>query len=434
MQAMLDMGPTLRDARRGSSPVPIIAFVRKAYSAGAFVALNCDWIFMASDAQMGSAQAVQLSPGGGMTPAPEKILSPVRSAWRSAARMNPRREPNTALWLAMVDPDIVVYELRWTENGRPVTTYATELDMENNKEEWEQKPGYTVVGKLVEEGKLLTVGANQAKQYGLVDRVVVDRQEMVSTMVPSDTTADVTVFQTSWGERLSRFMSGPIPTTILLLVAILALGAELFGASGIGATVFAFCIGLYFYCQFIAGSAGGLEILLFVAGIGLLGVEVFVVPGFGIAGFGGLGLMLLSLFMSAIPDGYWDIQFEYGGAGDGMGVVGDAALQVVIAIASAILVLMVVSRYLEYVPLLGGLVLSGHVSSDVPEKPQAPVVGKEGVAITDLRPSGKAEIDGKVENVVAEGGYVEEGERVKVIASRLGRMVVEKLIVENDEA
>ena len=177
------------------------------------------------------------------------------------------------------------------------------------------------------------------------------------------------------------------------------------------------CFGLFFGASAVAGFAGGLELILFFAGILLVGVEIFLLPGLGFAGLAGLVLVLTSIGLAAIPEGDTPVgTTEYL-----LPMAGDFLLG---AIGAALLSFFIV-RHLPKVPFLRSLVLETGLQAKSPES-AAPhrLVGVKGVAETPLRPAGRATVDGVRMDVVTEGGYIDAETPLRVIEVSGNRVVV----------
>jgi membrane-bound serine protease (ClpP class) len=206
---------------------------------------------------------------------------------------------------------------------------------------------------------------------------------------------------------------------LLLSLGVLGLVLEIkSGAFGLGGLVSLASLGLFFGSSFLLGLAGWEEVLLLGLGLIALGVEAFVLPGFGVAGFLGLGAiaaaMVLAL-MGAAP------------------TTGDVVQAFAILGASLLITAAVVYAWLRHIPnsnRFGGLFLrngmaqaEGYISA----APRGDLVGKDGVAVTDLRPAGTATIAGERVDVVTEGEYVNQGSAVRVLRSEGYRHVVRGL-------
>ena len=431
VDAAVEIGSALDQADAGSDRIPVIAYVsEKAISGGAYVALCCDRIYMRTSTTIGSSSGVIMTKEGPKAVG-EKTTSYLRSQFRARAQMKPRHQPYADLWVAMVDKDLKVWKVRYTENGKTVEKIISDREYQTNKKNYDNMQDFSEE-VLVEEGELLNVTYQTGFDWGMIDGIVDSRDELFDILAAGGAPARVHEVVTTWGDELSRFLSGPIPSGLLMTIGILALLTELKGAGGgIGAIIFAFCLSLYFWCQFVAGSASGLEIVVFLLGMALLAVEVFVIPGFGVFGISGVVMILGTLVLSAIPPGTLSPSIPTELIPGRWGQVNDAFLSVFLSLIFAVGLLMILARYMEFVPFFGRIVLFTSMDSTIAAPQQEELlealVGRSGVAATDLRPAGKADVSGRVMDVVTEGDFVERGDPVRVLAVAPGRVVVERI-------
>lgn len=177
----------------------------------------------------------------------------------------------------------------------------------------------------------------------------------------------------------------------------------------------------------MGGTAGGLEISLFVIGMGCLAIEFFVLPGFGVFGISGILLVLGSLIMASQSFTGFSLEYDLARAGQTFATLGVALLAV---LAASIMI----SSNLHRIPILKNLVLeapAGNIEqASEPQlrpdllMPDAPLVGATGQAVTILRPSGKARINKQLIDVVSDGPFIEEGASITVVQVQKNRIVV----------
>jgi membrane-bound serine protease (ClpP class) len=239
----------------------------------------------------------------------------------------------------------------------------------------------------------------------------------------------------TWYEYAARWMSNPIVRGILVVLLIAGVFIEMVhpGLVAPGAVAGACALGLLLPAMLL-GLAGWWEVIAIVAGILCLVLEVFVLPGFGVFGALGLGLLFTGIVMAFIPSG--DLPFADPGAqwrGATYGIV-----SVLIGLVVTGVALYYTSKHFQALPVFGKMVLadrSGGASGDegalgegANEQAQAAGVssGQTGVAITPLRPAGRVEINGQLLDVVADGGFVGAGEAVRVVRVESFRIVVER--------
>jgi membrane-bound serine protease (ClpP class) len=355
--------------------VPVYAFINyHAYSAGALIALAADRIYMRPGSVIGAATPVD---GSGQK-APEKIVSAMRSQMRALAEA---RGLDPAVAEAMVDEDIAI-------DG------------------------------VVAEGKLLTLTTEEAVGVGYAEEVE-DYDALLSDL---DVAGARTVqTEVNWAEGLVRFFTNPIVAPFLLSLGFLGLLVEiktpsfgLAGIAGIGS------LALFFGSHYLVGLAGMEEVLLLGAGLILLGVEIFVVPGFGVFGVSGILALLASIYLSLV--GQFSTAADYSEAG----LVLSAAMILMLVTAWAFIRSLPNNRRL----IRSGVILGGELSKEagyVSAEVRADLVGAEGVTLTALRPSGSARVNGERVDVVADSGWMEAGTPVRVVRAEGYRTLVEAL-------
>lgn len=385
----VDAAVQIRDAIL-STDIPTVAFVdRRAISAGALISLAADYIVFAPGGTLGAATPIQIGDGKA-NPVGEKMVSYMRSEMRSTAEARGR---NGDIAAAMVDADSTV-------------------------------PG------VIPRGKLLTVTTELAEQIGLANAVIDDLEGVIHALGLDG--RPILKPTENWAEQFARFITDPTVSGILVSIGMLALMIELYSPGfGVAGAIGLACLGLYLGGHLIVGLAGWEEVILVVGGIVLLGVEIFVIPGFGVAGVLGICLLVagLALAMFDTPVG---VAWETGALFNAVGII-------VFALVAGILglpLLLWILRRVGVMPKVkregGWLVLkhtlatahSGYDPAPTHDEKAARFLGKEGVAVTDLRPAGNAKVDGEVLDVVSAHGYIDRGETIKVTAVEGLRIVV----------
>jgi membrane-bound serine protease (ClpP class) len=352
--------------------IPVYAYVnQRALSAGAMIALAADEVYMRRGALMGAATPVT---GEGQK-ASEKIVSAMRAEMRALAE---RRGVDPAVAEAMVDESIAV-------EG------------------------------VVEAGKLLTLTTEEAEAIGYA-RSVEDLRDLFrqAGVAPERTvTAEV-----NWAEGVVRFLTHPLVAPFLLSLGFLGILIEIktptFGlAGGAGAVALA----LFFGGHYLVGLAGMEEIILLVAGIVLLGVEAFIVPGFGVFGLLGIGGILAGIYLSLV--GSLSTLADYSQAA----MVLSSALLILVVSAWAILKTLPSNTRLWRSGILLGADTGrdvGYTSAAVREE----LVGMRGVAVTDLRPAGVGKFGDERVDIVAEEGWLTAGTAIEVLRAEGYRHLV----------
>lgn len=355
------------------SPTPVYAFVnRRAFSAGALISLATNGIYMRPGGVIGAATPVT----GEGEKASEKIVSAMRSEMRALAE---HRGLDPRIAEAMVDEDVAI-------DG------------------------------LVENGKLLTLTTEQAVRVGYA-RPIEDFDALLVELELADAAVHET--NTNWAEAVVRFITHPIVAPMLLSLGFLGIIVELktpafglAGALGLGS------LGLFFGSHYIVGLAGLEELILLALGIGLIGIEVFVIPGFGIAGILGALALGSSVLLSLVN--HWSTAADITAAAGVLSLAGIVAAVVGWAL-------------IRHLPRSGrftrsGLMLgdstsreTGYLSADL----RSELIGATGVAVTDLRPSGAARIGEERLDVVTDSNWISAGTPVRIVRSDGYRHVVQ---------
>ena len=368
------------------APVRTIAFIHpRAISAGALISLACEEIVIAPGGSIGAATPIS-GGGGGEAPTAvdEKFMSYMRAEMRTTAETRGRRGDVAE---AMVDNSIAI-------DG------------------------------VTEEGKLLTLSTEEALRLEVADHEAKGLDEALEVLGLSG--ARVVDTEPNWAELIARAVSEPTVSSLLMSLGFLGIMLELYQPGwGLPGTLGLLSLGTFFFGHHVARLAGWEEILLFALGVVLLLIELLVIPGFGIAGIGGLALMFVSVLLSLLA---LDLQVSYD-----LGFVNEALITVSTAIIITGVGGFLMMRLLPATGLTRRMVLAdalgteeGFVSHDESEQSLYPL-GTEGVAETDLRPAGKIRIEGKRVDAVSEGEFVSAGHPVRIIAWRSGNPVVREV-------
>lgn len=366
----IDAAERIVDAVRASG-VPVYAFVNpRAYSAGAMIALSAKAIFMSPAGVMGAATPVD----GSGTKASEKIVSAMRAEFRALAEAN-GLDPKVAE--GMVDETLEI-------------------------------PG------LKPAGKLLTLSTSEALKVGFARGEAANLDAMLGAL--GLTGANIVTPDLNWAEFLVRFLTHPVVSPLLLSLGMLGLIFEIkSGAFGLGGLVSLLSLGLFFGSSMLIGLAGWEEVLLLGIGLISLGVEVFLLPGFGVAGVLGVVLIAAAMLLALV------------GSAPNVNDLLQAGAILVISLIVTGAVLFGWLRHLPNSERWSGLFLKTTTESGegfVSALPRGDLIGRPAQAFTDLRPSGTAVIDGERVDVVTEGEFIKAGSPITIIRSDGYRHVV----------
>jgi membrane-bound serine protease (ClpP class) len=372
----VDAAVQIRDALL-NSPVRTVAYVKpRAISAGALIALAAEKVAMAGGGTIGAATPVQAGAANAPAqPVEEKTVSYVRKEFRSTAEHR-GRPPLFAE--AMVDADVVI-------------------------------PG------VIEKGKLLTLTTTEAVEHGIADL----RADSIEAALEQLGFGQPTLRRVSanWAEGLVRFLTHPFVASLLMTMALVGILVELrtpgFGFAG---AIGLLSLALFFWGHGLVHLAGWEEVLLTAAGLLLVALEVFVIPGFGVTGVLGIAAILAGLVLSLT------------GSGASAEFIVRLGSQVVFSLLLALLASAVLLRYLPRLPLARRLVLNTGLGAGEGLDSMATTdlrwLGKRGDTVSSLRPAGIAQFGGERVDVVSEGDFIAAGEPIEVVRVDGNRIVV----------
>ena len=408
------------DEREGERAVRTVAYIpRQALSGGTMIALGCDEIYLAPDGRMGDAAPIEMRPGQAFERAPEKVLSPTVAFF---TRMAKRKGRPPAVIRAMIDKDYQVYRCTHSETGQ--VWFLGEDEIHDAGDKW-------IKGRLVpesDEGLLVTIDGERANELKVAGPPQVDFEALKTHLgIPID--QSVPEIDETWVDSLVFFLNTRFVTVMLFLIGLFLVYLELHFMSGILAIGAMLCFGLFFWSRFLGGTAGSLEVLLFVGGLALIALEVFVIPGFGVFGLTG-GLLVLAAIVMASQT------FQGATVSESVTEAGKTVTQFGLAVVGVVLLASVIGRYLPRMPLFRDLVLAAPGAEDyaprgirlnpasVGGSETGVAVGDLGKAMTTLRPAGKARIGEELVDVVSEGPYVEPGTPIEIVEVHGNRVVV----------
>ena len=356
--------------------MPTVAFIDKnAASAGALISYAADRIIMVPGASIGAATVVE---GVGGEAAPDKYQSYMRGLMRATAEAN-GRDPSIAE--SMVDPELEV-------------------------------------AGVTEKGQVLTLSSQEALNLGVADEILEDTDAVIDAFGKANTA--VVAHRETGAERVLRFLGSPILQSILMLMMLGGLYFEL-QTPGVGFAGLIALIGalLFFAPMYLLGLVEVWEIVLFIIGVALILVELFVLPGFGVAGISGIVLMVFALVVSLVGN----VGFSF------PPFIRFAPAITTLAVTLVLLVLgaLALSRTLPETHRLNFLVLQPELASDegyTSAQSHTEFLGKVGTTLTPLRPSGAIVLDEQRIDVITNGEFVEQGVAVKVVDVRGSRVEV----------
>lgn len=447
--ATLEICDEVKKAR--SQGMTVYAWVNNtAYSAGTIIALAADGIVMAPNATMGDSQPIMIT-AEGPSAIPEdlraKQLSPLLEELRDSALRN---DYDLDLVMSLVRPELEVYWLVNTETGErdfvdaagrnrlfgldaEASRKATEFVPDSASETaWRYVREDPLLGQVqqpvVTSHELLTMRDNRARAYGLSEATITTQSELGHLL---NITGAIERTELTWTERVVEWLASPLIRGILFMLVLLGVYAE-FHAPGIGlpGAVALAALVLFLGAPYMAGFTVTWEIAVIIVGLVLLGIELFVIPGFGVVGIAGLILLGFGLLSSFAPPEpfrrHWfdlpNMPQTYQYIRDGVFALGGGS-------ATALVFMVILSRYLPRAPIFNRVIGRNPTREEVTvDDPYHGIakVGDIGRTETLLRPAGKARFGAVLVDVVSQGEYVESDERVEVVERCGNRVVVRR--------
>ena len=358
-------------------PVPVVAYVNmQAASAGALISIACDSIYMKTGSSIGAATVVDQS-GKVM---PDKYQSFMRGMMRSTAQATGR------------DPKIAE--------------------------------------SMTDTANVLTLTPSEAIEVGFCEGIAESYQDVAAVLaggqeyVIRDMSEDMT-----WLDRLIQILLNPFLQSIFMMMIVGGIFVEI-RTPGIGLPLLTAVIGalLYFAPAYLGNLASNWEIVLFVIGLLLIALEIFVIPGFGVAGISGIVLVIVSLALAMVDNTdliNWDGSLNLEPVLRPIGIV---IISATAAIFGSVWLVrrLFETRSFDHIALRDEMKASDGFTGVVSGLEQ--YVGSEVTVFTDLKPSGKVQsTDGQIhEGVMKYGGFASKGETLRVVSAEQGRLYCEK--------
>ncbi len=385
-----------------------VAYVpSEARSDAALIALACYDVVMGPQAELGGSGAYAFS---------EEEIRALRETIRDAT--GPWRARSWSVVAAMIDPRLEVF--RCTRPGEQ--EYFCDEQLGELAREHAKLPRWEKHEQITTANAPLLVDGTRAVELGLVNRTAESFTEFKEHY---GLQGSVELLEPGWADFLITAMASPGVAALLLTIAFVAMYAELHAPGiGVGGFVATLCFLLFFWSHYLGGTAGWLEIILFLAGIGCLLMEVFVLPGFGIFGLGGGCLVLASLILASqtfvLPRNAYQIaQLQ-------RSLLTVAAAGVGIAAAAALL-----RRWLPHTPLFNQMFLQPPTGEEAERVSQSETlvdfdgfVGQRGVASTQLTPSGKGRLGDALVDVMTDGDVIQRGAEIEVVEVHGNHVIV----------
>ncbi len=376
-------------------PVPVYVFIdNNAASAGALISIACDKIYMRPGANIGAATVVNQT-GEEM---PDKYQSYMRSTMRATAEAQGKD--------TIVQGTDTIY--KWKRDPRIAEAMVDER--------------ISIAG-IIDSGKVLTFTSKEAIEHGFCEGEAGSLKEAIKKAGIEEYV--IKEYKPSNLDKVIGFLVNPALQGILIMIIIGGIYFEL-QSPGIGFPLAAAALAavLYFAPLYLEGLAENWELVLFALGLLLVGVEIFAIPGFGVAGIIGITLMIAGLTLSMVGKIVWEFE------GGNLDKLVKALFTVVVSMFLSLVLSIIASRKIFGSKRFSGLALDsiqniteGYVSGDATYHS---LKGKTGVAHTVLRPSGKVELEGEIYDARSESGFVNKGDKVKIMKYETGQLYVFK--------
>ena len=376
--------------------VKTVAYVpREARGDAALVALACDELVMHPGATIGGEGAAAI--GG-------RRADSIVAAWRGGVAK--LRDRSWSLPAALVVPGITVHRAEEQGSGRVDSFSEAELAARDDRENWRLGPAIGT-GPFALDGR-------RAEELAIVAHVVDDAEGLRKAY---GIEGRIAVAEPGWADRLLEALASPSLAWLLLMIGAAGLYIEL-KTPGIGFGGFVSMVAfiVYFWSQYLNGTSGWLEVMLFIAGVICVAAEIFVLPGFGVLGLGGGLLVIASIVLASqsfvLPVNEYQIrQMQW----SLLGILG--------ATLGVALLGFMLRRWLPATPILRDVVLEPPEDVGLDDMLDE-LVGRIGTTTTRLAPAGKARIGDGVRDVASDGPLIEPGTAVRVVDVRGGRVIV----------
>ncbi len=411
----------------------------EAYSAGAMISLACNQILMSAGSAIGDCAPIMVGPTGGVEEMSERITakaeSPVLQEFRDSAQRNGY---DLRLSRAMVKIDEEVWWLEHLETTERKFVGASEKaklidEPEEGQAAWklvatfvDPLTGNEVSTKQpVDSAKeLLTMSQSEAIAFGFAQWIAADLDDLAERLGLS---SPPVYHQISAWEQLAMWLNSPLVRGMLFMIMIAGAYIE-YQSPGliIPGAVALIALVIFLGGPYVAGLANIWTIVLLVIGLILLALEIFVIPGFGIAGILGVALILVAFIGTFVPAEPEMPTFSWPAMEGTWTALKTGVIVLSSSLVIAVIGLMLLARYLPEMPGIRGVVLASPDAAALgleDPHPGIALVGDVGVVVGDLRPGGVARFGTEVVDVQSQGEYVDAGMRVQVL-KREGRNVI----------
>jgi membrane-bound serine protease (ClpP class) len=402
----------------------------EAISAGAMISVSCQDIIMRKNTTIGDCAPITM--GEKLEDVErEKAESFIRATFQRAAQANNYPQ---ALLEAMVSKHKKVWRIKNLKTDKYEFCEDEKLPTDINLYDLKNK-------ELIDnENEILTLTAAKAKEYGIARDVVNNVNEAIAFLAKRDNVTfspKILRLEPNWSEQLVRMLNHPTVSGILFMIAMLGVYIELKTPGVILPGLIAvICFAIIFGSRYLTGLATWWEIAVFATGLILLVLELFVIPGFGIAGVLGILFILVSLFAILIPNRPDELPWpQYDFDNVQWHLLSSGAWSFSLGFGGFLVLAYILAKFLPKTGPFTGLVLAPADKGPVMEIDlTAPLekagelkTGDTGIAITKLRPAGQGRFGDSVVDVVTEGDFIEKDKKIKILRIEGNRVVVKQI-------
>jgi membrane-bound serine protease (ClpP class) len=389
-----------------SNEVQTVAYVPVQASGGAaLLALSCNQLIMQPEAHLGGKGTVELD---------RPTIDAAAVSIRDSLAKN--SDHSWSLLAAMIDADMELFRYENIKTGDVRYFSTEEANQQPDAANWQKGP------RINPAGEALRLSAKQAQELGVATHLV-DSYDEFKQLYGFE--ADPRSAAPNWALELVEALSSPALAFILLVIGFVGIYIELHTPGlGAGAFVAALAFMLFFWSNFLHGTAGWLEVLLFVGGVFFLLLEMLVLPGIGVFGLGGGLMILVSLVLAVQTFVLPQTESQLAELRHSLTIVAAATIAVIAASIA-------LRRYLPQAPVFRTLLLNPTPEEELIDLDHrealadfSHLIGQQGTATTNLMPAGKAEFDGQLIDVIADGLPIERGQAIVVTKTRGNRVLV----------
>ncbi|MBU0639774.1 MAG: ATP-dependent Clp protease proteolytic subunit [Planctomycetes bacterium] len=424
--------------------VHTVAWVHpQAYSAGAMISVACKEIVMSTRSSIGDCAPIMVSPVGGLQELGEaeraKAESPVLEEFADSAARNGYP---ALLCRAMVTVGEEVWWLEHAETKERKFANAAQKkslidDLEPAQREWQLVTEYIdanggqprpVEQPIDHASSLLTLSQSQAVAFGFARAIAGDLAALGEHLGLS---AVPTYHEISGWEKFAMWLNSPLVRGILFVIMLIG-GYIEFQSPGLilPGAVAVVALGIFLGAPYVAGLANIWTIILLVVGLILLALEIFVIPGFGVAGICGVLLILVAFVGTFVPAEPGSPAFSWPNLQGTWEAIKTGIIVLSSSMIIAVIGILLLARYLPELPGGRRLVLANPDAAAmalVDPHPDVALVGDIGVVVGDLRPGGQVRFGTEIVDVHSQGEYVDAGRRVQVLEHEGPRVIVRPL-------